>query len=237
MATLLLVEDDEVLLETLRYNLEQSGFCVATAGDGIAGLTMARQLRPDLILLDVMLPKLDGFSVCSALAREMAVPIMLLTALNDEANIVAGLELGATDYVIKPFSMRELLARIRALLRWHERQAHWPAAQELAIGPLRLDRRSRLAWNGDQSLTLSPKEFDLLAYMMLHAGAALSRDTLLEQVWGSDFVGSYRTIDVHVRWLREKIEPSPSEPLLIQTVRGVGYRLGAPTEEAGAPHA
>lgn len=231
MSTLLLVEDDEVFLETLRYNLEQSGFCVKTACDGITGLNMARQIRPDLIILDVMLPKLDGFSVCSAIAREMPVPIILLTALNDEANIVAGLELGATDYVVKPFSVRELLARIRALLRWNERQSHWPVEDEVTIGPLRLDRRSRQAWNGEHLLMLSPKEFDLLTYMMVHAGAALSRDTLLEQVWGSDFVGSYRTIDVHVRWLREKIEPNPSEPLLIQTVRGVGYRLDVPVEE------
>ena len=231
MSTLLLVEDDEIFLETLRYNLEQSGFCVETACDGITGLNKARQLRPDLIILDVMLPKLDGFSVCSAIAHEMPVPIILLTALSDESNIVAGLELGATDYVVKPFSVRELLARIRALLRWNERQTHWPAEEELAVGPLRLDRRSRQAWCNDQSLTLSPKEFDLLTYMMLHVGAAISRDTLLEQVWGSDFVGSYRTIDVHVRWLREKIELNSSEPLIIQTVRGVGYRLHEPTDE------
>ncbi len=236
MSTLLLIEDDEIFLETLRYNLEQSGFYVETASDGIAGLNKARQLRPDLIILDVMLPKLDGFSVCSAIAHEMAVPIILLTALSDESNIVAGLELGATDYVVKPFSVRELLARIRALLRWNERQAHWPVEGELVIGPLRLDRRSRQAWYNEQSLTLSPKEFDLLTYMMLHVGAAISRDTLLEQVWGSDFVGSYRTIDVHVRWLREKIEPNPSEPRIIQTVRGVGYRLHGLVDEPDEPH-
>lgn len=225
MPTILVIEDEQVLLETLRYNLEQAGYTIEAAEDGISGLELARRVRPDLILLDVMLPGLDGFSVCRTLAAEQTIPIIMLTALRDEAHVIAGLELGANDYIIKPFSLGELLARVRALLRWSERQAHSGAAGEIRVGPLRLDRNSRRFWYEDREITLSHKEFDLLACLMRSAGVALSRDLLLERVWGDEFMGSHRTIDVHVRWLREKIERDPSNPMLIHTVRGIGYRL------------
>lgn len=238
MSTILIIEDEPVLRETLGYNLERAGFTVSAAGDGIAGLELARQLQPSLIILDVMLPGLDGFSICRTLTRERAVPIILLTALQDEAHRIAGLELGAIDYVVKPFSMGELLARVRAILRWGERQRDQPAADVLTAGDLQLDRVSRQAWLAGQELELSYKEFDLLACLMQHSGVALERDQLLEMVWGSQFVGSNRTIDVHIRWLREKLEADPANPSLIHTVRGVGYRFQRPdpvaARQAGA---
>jgi DNA-binding response OmpR family regulator len=231
MPTILLIEDDAVLLETLAYNLRQAGYGVETAENGTAGLELARQVQPDLILLDVMLPGLDGFTVCRTLAQETLVPIVLLTALRDEAHRIAGLELGAVDYVVKPFSMGELLARVRALLRWNERQRQHPGPELLQAGPVRLDRGSRRVWCAEREIELSHREFDLLACLMHNSGVALSRDLLLERVWGTDFLGSNRTIDVHVRWLREKIEPDPSNPTLIRTVRGIGYCFQDPNEE------
>jgi DNA-binding response OmpR family regulator len=229
MATILVIEDEQILSETLGYNLERAGFTVELATDGISGLEKARRLQPNLIILDIMLPGLDGFSICRTISRESAIPIIILTALQDEAHRIAGLELGAIDYVIKPFSMGELLARVRAILRWNERQRHTAAPEVLHAGSLRLDRVSRQVWDGDREIELSYKEFDLLACLMHNSGVALSRDLLLERVWGSEFVGSNRTIDVHVRWLREKLEVDPATPVLIHTVRGIGYRFQEPS--------
>jgi DNA-binding response OmpR family regulator len=222
------------LLETLRYNLERAGFSVDTAADGLAGLERVRAARPDLVVLDLMLPGLDGFSVCRAIAREGLIPVVILTALCDEAHRIAGLELGAIDYIVKPFSMAELLARLRAILRWSERQRQLPARELIEAGPIRLDRSSRRAWRSQREVVLSHKEFDLLACLIHSAGVALSRDLLLERVWGSDFLGSNRTIDVHVRWLREKLEDDPSRPALIRTVRGIGYCFQDPAAEPAA---
>lgn len=230
MATILLVEDDTILIETLAYNLMRAGLQVITAADGLTGLEMARRMRPDLIILDIMLPGLDGFSVCRTLAADGATPIMLLTALQDEDQRIAGLEVGAIDYVVKPFSMGELLARVRAILRWNERQRQAPVSGVIQSGPLRLDRQSRRVWYDEREVSLSYKEFDLLACLMHHGGVALSRDTLLAQVWGDDFLGSNRTIDVHIRWLREKIEPDPANPMFIRTVRGIGYCFQDPAD-------
>ncbi|HNP69897.1 MAG TPA: response regulator transcription factor [Kouleothrix sp.] len=232
MTTILIIEDEQVLSETLSYNLERAGFDVATASDGIAGLEKARQLCPALIILDVMLPGLDGFSICRTLTRERMVPIIMLTALQDESHRIAGLELGAIDYVVKPFSMGELLARVRSILRWNERQRQAPGPDVLEVGDLRLDRVSRQVWLGDHEIELSYKEFDLLACLMHNSGVALSRDLLLERVWGSEFPGSNRTIDVHIRWLREKLEADPANPVMINTVRGVGYRFQGPAAQA-----
>ncbi|MEN9938495.1 MAG: hypothetical protein RLZZ387_5074 [Chloroflexota bacterium] len=231
MATILLIEDDAVLLETLKFNLEHAGFTVETASDGVTGLDMARRLQPTLIILDVMLPGLDGFTVCRTLAKETLIPIVLLTALRDESHRIAGLELGAIDYVTKPFSMGVLLARVRAILRWSERQRQNPGPDILRAGPVQLDRGSRRVWFSGREIELSHREFDLLACLMHNVGVALSRDLLLEQVWGSEFLGSNRTIDVHVRWLREKIEPDPANPMLIRTVRGIGYCFRDPGSE------
>jgi DNA-binding response OmpR family regulator len=231
MTTILIIEDDQILLETLCYNLERASFTVETATDGLTGLECARAIHPDLVILDLMLPGLDGFSVCRTLANESAIPIVMLTALHDEGHRIAGLELGAIDYVVKPFSMAELLARLRAILRWNERQRHIPNRDTLQAGPIQLDRNSRRVWCQRHEVELSHKEFDLLTCLMHNAGTALSRDLLLERVWGSDFIGSNRTIDVHIRWLREKIEDDPAHPTLIRTVRGIGYCFQDPAAE------
>ncbi len=236
MTTILVIEDEQILSETLSYNLERAGFTVELAADGIAGLEKARELQPSLIILDVMLPGLDGFSICRTITRERVVPIIMLTALQDEAHRIAGLELGAIDYVTKPFSMAELLARIRAILRWNERQRQVPNPEVLQAGELRLDHVSRQVYLSDQEIGLSYKEFDLLACLMHNAGVALSRDLLLERVWGSEFPGSNRTIDVHIRWLREKLEQDPANPVMIHTVRGIGYRFQSPSSVEQPQH-
>jgi DNA-binding response OmpR family regulator len=225
MATILLIEDEATLSEALRYNLEREGYSVVTAADGVQGLDLARRERPDLIVLDVMLPRLDGFSVCRILRQESDIPIIMLTARQDEVDRIAGLELGADDYVSKPFSLGELLARVRAIMRRSDRRPNGTSREILEASELRVDTGSRRAWRAGVELTLSQKEFDLLACLIRNSGIALSRDLLLERVWGFDFLGDSRTVDVHIRWLREKIEADPARPAYIQTVRGVGYRF------------
>ncbi len=232
MPTILLVEDETTLAETLRYNLEREGYVVALAGDGVQGLEAARRDPPDLIVLDIMLPRLDGFSICRILRQESDVPIIMLTARQDEVDRIAGLELGADDYISKPFSLGEFLARVRAILRRTERQPRGSNREVLEAGTLRVDTSSRRAWRSSNELNLPQKEFDLLTCLIRNRGIALSRDLLLERVWGLDFLGDSRTVDVHIRWLREKIEPDPARPRYIQTVRGVGYRFEVPSDES-----
>lgn len=232
MATILLVEDEPILADTLRYNFEHEGYTVLSASDGVKALELARQNQPDLLILDVMLPRLDGFSVCRILRGESDVPIIMLTARQDEIDRIAGLELGADDYVVKPFSLGELLARVRAILRRGRREDTAMPREVLQAGALKVDTGSRRVWRGKDEATLSAKEFDLLVCLMRNRGLALSRDLLLERVWGYDFPGDSRTVDVHVRWLREKVEPDPGHPVYIQTVRGVGYRFEIPATAA-----
>ncbi len=229
MSTILLVEDEPTLSETLRYNLEREGYTVLSAADGVQGLELARREQPDLLILDIMLPRLDGFSVCRILRQESDMPILMLTARQDEVDRIAGLELGADDYVSKPFSLGELLARVRAIMRRTDRQPSG-SREVLDAGALRVDTGSRRAWRAGAELTLSQKEFDLLTCLIRNRGMALSRDVLLERVWGYDFLGDSRTVDVHIRWLREKVEPDPGRPIYIQTVRGVGYRFEIPLQ-------
>jgi DNA-binding response OmpR family regulator len=224
MKKVLVVDDEPTLVATLKYNLEREGYQVVTAVDGESGLSAARANRPDLILLDLLLPALDGLEVCRILRREMTTPILMLTAKTDEIDKVVGLELGADDYVTKPFSMRELLARVRALLRRAE-TAPSAEAEVLLAGDLQVDLRRREASRGGQALALKPKEFDLLAFFLRNRGRAFTRDQLLNQIWGYDFVGDTRTVDVHIRWLRQKIEDVPAKPSQLITVRGVGYRF------------
>lgn len=241
MARKILVVDDEALLvETIAYNLEQAGYKVVTAADGKSALEAARTEAPDLIILDIMLPEIDGLEVCRQLRRESGTattPIVMLTAKGDEIDKVVGLEVGADDYVTKPFGRRELLARVRALLR----RADYPSSQEesaapdtaaqearppnreLVAGPLRIDLAGRRVNCRGQDMELQPKQFELLTYLVRNRGTVLTRDQLLHNVWGYDYVGDTRTVDVHVRWLREKLEEDPANPRLIQTVRGVGY--------------
>jgi DNA-binding response OmpR family regulator len=220
--SILIVEDDETLQQTLAYNLEKEGYRIVLANDGSTGLEMARSQEPDLVILDVMLPELDGLSVCRILRREMDVPIIMLTARSSEVDKIIGLDSGADDYVIKPFSLGELLARVRAALR---RKPKPSPPQQLESGNLKLDLIGRRAYKGDRELSLSNKEFDLLAELMRNKDMVLSRDLLLTKVWGYDYYGESRTVDVHIRWLREKIEETPSKPKRITTIRSIGYRF------------
>jgi DNA-binding response OmpR family regulator len=219
---ILLVDDEPTLLETLAFNLRAAGYQVVTAGDGAAALEQARVEAPDLVVLDLMLPELDGLTVCRSLRQHSDVPILILTARTGELDKIVGLESGADDYLTKPFSLGELQARIRALLR---RAGSAQASDELRANDLWLNLVSRRAFLDGKELVLSPKEFSLLAELMRHQGAVLSRDLLLTRVWGYDFYGDTRTVDVHVRWLREKIEKDASRPERIVTVRGIGYRF------------
>jgi DNA-binding response OmpR family regulator len=228
--TILVVEDDLTLLETLEYNLAGEGYEVITAADGLTALEVAREEQPDLIVLDLMLPRLDGFEVCRILRQETSVPILMLTARTDEVDRVVGLEVGADDYLTKPFSMRELLARVKALLRRvrliREEMAGAQGAsgtEQLVLGDLVIDLDRREATVRGKPVRLKPQECELLLFLVRHPGMALSRDLLLERVWGWDYGGGSRTVDVHVRWLREKIEADPANPERIVTVRGVGY--------------
>jgi DNA-binding response OmpR family regulator len=219
---ILLVDDEPMLLETLAYNLRASGYEVVTASDGAAALEAAHAESPNLVILDLMLPELDGLTVCRSLRQVSDTPILVLTARTGELDKIVGLESGADDYMTKPFSLGELQARIRALLR---RAGARQPGDELHSGDLRLNMISRRAYLDEKELVLSPKEFSLLAELMRHQGAVLSRDLLLTRIWGYDFYGDNRTVDVHVRWLREKIEANPSQPSRITTVRGIGYRF------------
>jgi DNA-binding response OmpR family regulator len=221
MAKLLIVEDDETLRETLVYNLTRESYEVIEANTGVAALDLAREHKPDLVLLDIMLPELDGLTVCRALRHETDVPIVLLTARSGEVDRIVGLDSGADDYIVKPFSLGELLARLRAVLR----RGHREPGTKLESGDLTLDLVAHRAFRAGQLLNLAPKEFDLLAELIRHKGAVLTRDLLLQRVWGFDFGGDTRTVDVHVRWLREKIEDDPADPHRIETVRGLGYRF------------
>lgn len=226
MAKTLVVEDDRNLLDTLRYNLRKEGHDVVTAVDGAEAMAVARRDKPDLIILDIMLPKLSGFEVCRILRKEMTTPILMLTAKDEEIDKVVGLEIGADDYMTKPFSMRELLARVGAMLRRSE-MAVGPAvaAEVLIIGDLEIDVARHRASLGGTTLQLTPKEFDLLTFLAKNKGFVFSREQLLEKVWGYDFAGDTRTVDVHIRWLRRKIEREPTEPERLVTVRGTGYKL------------
>ena len=228
---ILVVEDEPTLQETLTYNLTRQGYMVETASDGQAAIDKARQSQPDLIVLDIMLPVLDGFEVCRILRQEMNTPILMLTARDDEIDRVIGLELGADDYITKPFSMREFLARVKAQLRRirlirQELDTETAQSREaLNFGNLTLDLTRRELLLDNEPVAVKPKEFDLLLFLARHRGQVLSRELILERVWGWEFSGGSRTVDVHVRWLREKIESNPALPERIVTVRGAGYRF------------
>ena len=226
---ILVVEDDRTLRETLRYNLVAEGFEVLVASDGGEGLVRARQDNPDVIVLDLMLPSLSGVEVCKALRRDGSiVPVIMLTARDAEIDRVSGLESGADDYVPKPFSMRELIARVTAQIRRMDMLksvAQSSSDQVLDLGALVINRSSRVVTLNGKALDLRPREFDLLAHLAANPGRVYTRDQLLQDVWGFEYSGDTRTVDVHVRWLRLKIEKDPAKPTLLGTVRGVGYRI------------
>lgn len=224
----LVVDDERPIADILKFNLEREGFEVEVAYDGEVAVAKAKQTPFQLVILDIMLPKLDGFSVCREIRAHSSVPILMLTAKEAEVDKVLGLELGADDYVTKPFSPRELLARVRAILRRMKTaeglaQQAQPADQVLRGGSLILNLTSYEVIKGEQVVDLTPREFELLRYLVAHAGQVFSRESLLEEVWGYDYYGDVRTVDVTVRRLREKIEDNAAQPEFIKTKRGIGY--------------
>jgi DNA-binding response OmpR family regulator len=236
---ILIVEDEPALVDTLEYTLTRQGYTVSVATDGLKALDVAREVQPELVVLDVMLPGMDGFEVCRILRQEMSMPIMMLTARDEEVDKVVGLEVGADDYLTKPFSMRELIARVKALLRRVRlvREEMTTASQDTATSapPVHSEKfifdnliidlsRREIIFRGEV-LHLKPKEFELLMFLARNRGIVLSRDLILERVWGWDYDGGSRTVDVHVRWLREKLENDAANPTRIVTVRGIGYRF------------
>lgn len=231
---ILLADDDEMIVDVLRHQLEREGFGVIATGNGAEALTLARARQPDLVLLDVMMPGLQGWEVCRELRRESSVPILMLTARGEELDRVLGLELGADDYIVKPFSFRELLARIRANLRRVVLMTSPSAALDpdkpIQIGDVIIDRRRHQVLRNGESVNLTQREYALLLALLDVSGAVVPRGDLLDRAWGEAWIGDPRTLDVHIRWLREKLEADPAAPRLILTVRGVGYRLVTPDE-------
>jgi len=226
MTSVLLVDDDVMITSPLARALSQAGFQVTVANNGREGLKLAREVSPDVLVLDVMMPQMDGWDVCRAVRQASSVPILMLTALGDEVDRILGLELGADDYLTKPFSTRELIARLKALLRRVELDRRQQTADgEIVVGKLRLDLNAHRAFNGGQELRLRQKEYDLLTLLLSRPGEVITRAEFFDRVWGTTWLGDTRTLDVHIRWLREKIEADPGRPSLIQTVRGVGYRF------------
>jgi len=230
MKTILVVDDERNIVELVRLYLEKEGFAVVAAADGPEALALHARHDPDLVVLDLMLPEIDGFEVCREIRRRSDTPVLMLTARTDDVDAIVGLELGADDYVTKPFNPRALVARIKAILRRTEATAR--GARPIEVGPLRIDPRRREATVGERRLELRAREFDLLAALARDAGAVLTRDGLLEHVWGTDFPGETRTVDVHVAEVRKKLG---SDGPTIETVRGVGYRLVPPGREPVSP--
>jgi phosphate regulon transcriptional regulator PhoB len=220
----LVVDDEQPLLDVLQYSLQREGFEVITATDSEEALQRFDEHQPDLVILDVMLPTRSGFEVCQILRRRSSVPIIMLTAKGAETDRVVGLEIGADDYVTKPFSMRELIARVKSVMR-RASSTTPTGGTVLRAGDLTLDVERHEARLGDTLLSLSPKEFDLLRFLMEHPGQVFSRQTLLDRVWGEEKYIEERTVDVHIHWLREKIEADPRKPVYLLTVRGVGYKF------------
>jgi len=232
MPNILLVDDEPTIIDSLTYSLRREGFEVATAVDGGQALDLFNTVHPDLVILDVRLPGIDGLEVCRRLRSRSPVPIIMLTALGNEMDRVVGLEVGADDYLPKPFSFRELLARIRSVLRRIDLDQRAGKPGALQIGELRADPTSRRVFKGEKEIQLSTREFELLVMLMSQAGRAVSRDELISKIWGADWSGDPRTLEVHIRWLRLKIEDDPTTPRFVQTVRGYGYRFIGPDEMA-----
>ncbi len=225
--TIAIIEDEQNIVELVKYNLDREGYRTISANTGRKGLELVRQELPDLVILDLMLPELDGLSVCKQLRADQqtkSIPIIILTAKSEEADRVLGLEMGADDYVTKPFSPRELVARVRAVMR-RSGKSNEDEPEIIEIGEIKMDLRQHLVKVRGEEVELTPKEFDFLKLLLANPGRAFTREFLLEHLWGYEYFGDTRTVDVHVRRLRQKIETNPSEPVYLETVRGVGYRF------------
>ena len=220
----LVVDDEKTLVKALKFNLEKEGFRVEAAYDGEEALDKVYSLKPDVVVLDLMLPEVDGFEVCRQIRKKLEVPIIMLTARSEDIDKVLGLELGADDYMTKPFNSRELVARIKAILR-RSAASETESKKQIQIGDLQIDLLQHRVRLGDKEISLTSKEFALLSFLALNAGNVYSREQLLAQVWGYDYYGDVRTVDVHIRHLREKIETDPANPVYIITVWGTGYKL------------
>ena len=230
MPKLVLIEDDRLIAEPLVQALNAAGYQVMPAYDGRQGLQAVQMLKPDLVILDILLPEMDGWEVCKAIRRENVVPILMLSSLSDEIDRILGLELGADDYLTKPFSVRELLAHIKALLRRVEfegaKEETIPdVSHRLSVLNISLDLDRRLVYKNGELVSLRYKAFELLSLLMKRAGQVVSRAEIFDKVWGTDWIGDTRTLEVHIRWLREKLEDDPAHPQYIHTVRSVGYRF------------
>ncbi len=223
MSTILVVDDEKTMVDVIKYSLEKAGYRVITAYDGEEALRLARAEKPDLMVLDIMLPVIDGYEVCKRVGMEMQIPILMLSARDEEIDRILGLELGADDYLTKPFSPRELVARVKAHLRAEKRRTQEQKVDEIRIRELYINFNSRDVCRGDKKMELTPKEYELLEYLVRHKDIAIKRESLLEQVWGYDYYGDAKIVNVTVARLREKIEPDPSNPIYVSTVRGVGY--------------
>ncbi|MCL2474949.1 MAG: response regulator transcription factor [Chloroflexi bacterium] len=225
-AKILLAEDDPALQEIMRYNLQKEEHTVSVFDNGRTALDAFNQKEPDLLILDIMMPGIDGLSLMREVRKKSNVPIIMVTAKGEEIDKVVGFEIGADDYITKPFSIKEFVARVRAILRRMDMNNNENAKEEIVqSGNLKLDISRHETRLNNHEITLRSKEFDLLYYMMLNKGLALSRDTILERVWGFEYPGDTRTVDVHMRWLREKIEQNPQNPVRLLTIRGVGYKF------------
>ncbi len=218
----LIVDDEPTILETVEMKLRKEGFSTFTADSAEEGMRLFRRVKPDLILLDVMLPNRSGMDLCRAVRKDSAIPIIFVSARGEEADRIKGLELGADDYIVKPFNLTEVAARVKAVLR---RATGEPVREVVERGNLKIDPRSHECFLGDKQLSLSPKEFALIYFLAQNAGQVFSREVLLDRVWGRDAYVSARTVDVHVRWLRTHVEEDPNSPVRLLTVRGVGYKF------------
>lgn len=230
MAKILVVDDEAVIVKGIKFNLEHEGYQVETGSDGEQAVEMAREGSFDLILLDLMMPKIDGLQACMRIREFSSVPIIMLTARGDDTDKIIGFEYGADDYVTKPFNILELKARIRALLRRSGSTQRKQDSEMLRMGHIRLDTVERTAWKDDERVELTVKEFDLMELLMRNPGRVYSRENLLNVVWGYEYIGDYRTVDVHIRRLREKLELDPANPEYIRTKWGVGYYLSGHSE-------
>lgn len=232
MTHILLIDDERKLTTPLCSSFERAGYQVTVANDGHAGLSLALVAKPDVIVLDVMMPGLDGWRVCEAIRQHSNVPIIMLTALDDSLDRIKGLELGADDYLVKPFGFKEIEAHIRAMLRRVQLDRGNQMPQQISVGDIVLDLEAHTVTKGGKEIAMRQKEFEILSLLMNNTGRVVTRERLFDEVWGTDWLGDTRTLDVHMSWLRTKLETDPANPVYLQTIRGVGYRFTDPGQES-----